>query len=581
MLTLPMAAVAGLALVFFLGSPPPEPAPPATPNPTITPIIAPSQPPPPIAAPTIKTYLDLLHAEFPNGPAFTPLPAALDLTDAAHLILQRRVYVCPRGDIWTMRPDADPLPKVLARAPNETEHIADRDVEYILWTVDSRGDQQASAICRTPGGYELVSASGTQPIPWHRTYRWNSASDWDDNGVTRLIVPTDDGVSIITTGDSLTESYCPLRDSGSGPSPQVLFDLRGLLAWIPADTQPNLNTTVARFVDGQWTILPQSDWPSSIIHLVPMLDGSVLQIRRGDDPQSVQLNIQPLDSPAIDENQIDALVDQLEDPDPDKRTAAFQKLTEFGPGIFPILEKLEPNLPPEAQPRIDQLLEGKIRIKLGGMEIIDDLLTIYSRLSDGGAVFYAPHGVIVEPEKGSPQLVQPAFLVIRPGRSIQLLPGGLTSLLDSNTQLTANHDEWIATRPNVGPMRFLPPRELTPLLRTSELNFTTLVGIDSHGRWIFRPSNAAQPSLILDPTLPDPTPRLAIWLIDTAKQVGWNSANWPVVMRRSDYWMLTDKDWELLPPGDQMQTQPPPERQLLMIDKTGNQYSDGRTTLTV
>src|SRR5208282_5251750 len=116
----------------------------------------------------------------------------------------------------------------------------------------------------------------------------------------------------------------------------------------------------------------------------------------------------------------------------------------------------------------------------------------------------------------------------RPGPSVQLLPPGLTRQLGGVSQLTAFRDEWIATRPDLGPMRFLPPDQLTPLLRPSELRFSTLVGIDSRGRWIFRPPDARTPSLILDPMLPDPTPRLAVWLIDSGKEVGWNAAGWPV-----------------------------------------------------
>ncbi len=62
---------------------------------------------------------------------------------------------------------------------------------------------------------------------------------WDDAGTTRLIVPTDDGVSIISLGDQLSEDHCPLvfPDSTTRPTaaPVVLFDTRGLLAWIPAD----------------------------------------------------------------------------------------------------------------------------------------------------------------------------------------------------------------------------------------------------------------------------------------------------------------------------------------------------------
>jgi hypothetical protein len=578
-LSLLIAAAVGIGIVLLLGNhPEPAPAPPTTQPAMVTTI--PSSPAPAPVVASMQTYAQLLADDFPDNPPGAPLAATLDLSDAAHLILPQRVYLCPRGDLWLAHPGADPLPNVLARAANETEHIADRDVQYVLWTMNSRGDQEARAVCRTADGYELVSATGSQPMPSRPDFNWSGAMDWDDNGTTRLIVPTTDGIDVITVDKTLTESYCPLRSSGSGPAPQMLFDLRGILAWIPADDAVHTNTTAARFVDGAWTKLDPSNWPGSIIHLVPMLDGTVLQIRRGDNPQSVDLVLEPLDSPSIDENQIDSLVDQLDDPDPDKRTEAFEKLTQYGPGIYPILQKVRPNASPIAGPRIDQILASASQTTLGGMEIQDNLLTLTARLSDSGAVFFAPHGVLLDREKGPPQEINPAYLVVRPGRYIQLLPTGLANFVDEQTRLSAFKDDWIAAKPNLGISRFLPPDQLTPLLRPSEQKFTRWVGIDSHGRWIFQPQDSQEPTLILDPTVPDPSPRLAIWTIHSGDEVGWNSAGWPVVMRNSR-WILTDHDWELLPHGDAMNRDVPPQSNTLWVDSHGNRYLDGRSTLTV
>jgi hypothetical protein len=575
------AGAAGVVVVLLFGT---RPAPPPT-LPASQPTEATTQPATTQPAPTaalLSTYAQILSADFPNNPPAAATSTSLDLSDAAHLVLPRRVYLCPRGDLWFTDANSDPLPKVLDRAANETEHVASRQVEYILWGIDSRGNQQARAVCRKGDGYELVSSkSSPLPVPARPGLDWSRAMDWDDDGVTRLIVPTTSGVDILTVDQQITEAYCPLRDSGSGPVPQVLFDLRGLLAWIPADDGIHAGTVVARFVGGHWTKLDATNWPGSILHLVPMLDGSVLQIRRAEDPQNVELVTEPLDSPAIDESQISALVDQLDDPDPEKRSTAYDHLLQYGAGIFPILQKLRPDASPIAGPRIDQILASTTQYNLAGMEIQGGQLTVAARLSDGGAVFCAPLGVTMQRENRPPLLINTAYLVLRPGRYVQLLPSGLAKKLADQTQVLAFHDEWATSRSDVGISRFLPPDQITPLLRSSELGFTRWVGVDNRGRWIFRRPDADQPTLILDPSVLDPSPRLAVWTINSGMEVGWNAAGWPVVRRNSDRWMLTDHDWELLAAGDAAQTAVAPPGNLLLTDSAGNKYLDGRSTITV
>jgi hypothetical protein len=576
-----LIAAASVALVYLFGQHPARPIIIAHPATYASPASVPATHP----TTRIETYGQLLHADLPNYPTTRPWPIPVDLPDAAHVILREPVYVCSRGDLWITRPDADPLPQVLARATNESEHLIDRQISYIVWSLNSRGMLQASAICSTRDGYELVSASAARSIPWHRSYHWDLTMTWIDDSATRLIVPTDTGVSIMTLGDNLTEDFCRLltgpATTAVGP-PRVLFDLRGLLAWIPADGNFGGKTRVARYLDGKWAYLDSTAWPSDIIHLVPMLDGSVLQIRRGSDPGSVQLTIVPLDDPNIDENEIASLTNQLGDDDPDKRVAAYQRLTQYGPGIYPILEKLSPDASPEAQTRIRELLEGRLATKLGGMLVNDNQLSVWARLPDGGVVFSAPHGVTIPRENQNPQVVRPDFLAIRPGEPVRELPPAVVDQLSKpGSTITASRDEWIVTTPDAGPERYLPPNRLDPLLRPSEKNFSKLLAIDGRGRWIFR-DEASHHTLILDPTVPDPTPRLAIWLID-AGAAGWSKSDWPAILRGTAKWVVTDRDFRPLDSSDEIRTAVPNATTMpsLMTDAEGDRYYDGTLGLTV
>ena len=49
---------------------------------------------------------------------------------------------------------------------------------------------------------------------------------------------------------------------------------------------------------------------------------------------------------------------------------------------------------------------------------------------------------------------------------------------------------------------------LVNLLHKDEAGYSKLVGVDRRGRWLFRKPGDNSETLILDPTLPDATPRL-------------------------------------------------------------------------
>ncbi len=283
--------------------------------------------------------------------------------------------------------------------------------------------------------------------------------------------------------------------------------------------------------------------------------------------------------------------------------AAYQRLIQFGPGIYPILEKLSPNAAPEAQARIREILEGKLATKLGGMLVNDNLLTVAARLRDGGVVFLAPHGVTVPREGQDPKVISPDYLAVRPGRPVQELPAvAVDRLSKSGGTIAGWRDEWIVKSPDVGAARYLPPNQLQPLLRPAERNYSNFLAIDARGRWIFQ-DPASHATLILDPTVPDPTPRLAIWLIDAGNGAGWNKADWPVIQRGTAHWVINEQDWQALDPSDEMRTDfaktsfplapatiptsapaaapAAVKTPQLLIDADGNRYFDGQTTLTM
>ena len=97
-------------------------------------------------------------------------------------------------------------------------------------------------------------------------------------------MPSDAGVSIFRFEPKLTEDYRALIDPAAGAdasraSRKPLLDWQGLLAWVPAEDGSRGSRGAARYVDDKWVDLgPAQGWPEQILHLVPLLDGSVLQM---------------------------------------------------------------------------------------------------------------------------------------------------------------------------------------------------------------------------------------------------------------------------------------------------------------
>jgi hypothetical protein len=541
----------------------------------------PSEPPPvaQVIEPAVaRTYLDVVHVAYPKFPATQPLGMPLDLSQAAHLVLEDPVYLSsgPRADLWITRADAPATPDVLKEAVDPQKdvqvHVTRERVVFVHWMPSDKGPWQPWLICsKADQTFEAVSAAGRVPLP-RQDYRWDKAMSWNEN----VVAPCATGVSILQLGPHVTESFHELApadaDRAQLSSPQILLDWKGLLAWLPWEDQKTGGHGAARFVDNAWTDLGESaGFPDKVLHLVPLNDGNVL-ILHANSEVGVQLSLAVLDRLDIDQKKIAELVATLSDPDDTKRQEAYKQLTTYGSGIWPILEKMLDDQEPEAKARLRLLLRAKTTPTLGGMVLIGDRkLRLAAHLSDGGTVFYADGGVsITNPDRpdDEPAVVAPAWISIRPGMPIQLLSGALvTDVTPGKSKIDVVGGDWLVTTDIRGPRRFI-GNGLVQLLRKSESNFSDLIGEDRRGRWVFRKSAAAsatQPTtqdtsssdatLIIDPTLPDPTPRLPVWVFRNAKTVGWDKDGWPVAQRQSSY-ALHEGGWQLMEDKETVYNQP-------------------------
>ena len=539
------------------------------------------------------SYVDLIRRSYPSVAATQPLALPLDLNDAGHFVLNQPIYLCPRGDLWITAVGAPSAADVLKNATDEQIHLTAEQVVFVHWAADEQGKWMPQLVTRgRAGAYEWIDTEGNKKLPTSRPYHWDRAQSWGN----RVVVPTENGVSIISTGSELSESYHQLVPPDNTNRAQFQFDPRGVLAWCPWETAKIGSNGAARFVDGQWTLLDdKAGWPPRLLHLVPLLDGSVLQLVVRPD-NKITPALAALDTVSADEKQIAKLVEQLSDADPAKRNAAFSELTRYGTASWPILEKLLEDQPPEAQIRMHQLLQNRIQPTLGGRTLVDGNVRVIEHFNDGGVLLYAAAGVRIPRENTTPEVVKPAWITIRPGRAIELLDEVLVHEADPAKQhFAAFGDEWLVTDFVAGPRRLM-GNHLEAMLRTDELAFWQPVGVDRRGRWLFHKPTGGSETLIIDPTVPDPTPRLPVWLLDVKEggAVGWQKDNWPVI-KRGGAWVLQENSWQPLDekkdamitvapaPSPAPPTTSPATTQALgpviLVDKDGRKYYDGHKML--
>jgi hypothetical protein len=256
-----------------------------------------------------------------------------------------------------------------------------------------------------------------------------------------------------------------------------------------------------------------------------------------------------------DQQRINQLVAGLSDPDQTNRDASYEQLTRFGPGIFPLLQQLRDNQPPAAQSRIDELLHSKLKLTLGPITLNDGPILTAARLNDGGVVLYCDAGVsIARGSDSQPHIMTPAWLSIRPGYPIQVLPTNFTrDLLPQKQKLFVSQSEWIVGDDANG-LRWFIGNHFQPLQHKSEFSFSEFIGVDAHGRWIMKTPNESDgrsgPTLIVDPNLPDVTPRLPAWEFSAdGGSAGWTSTNWPAA-KKPGVFVLDATGWRNLAPNE-------------------------------
>lgn len=529
----------------------------ALPPPAAAPATAPATVPASAPVPSKPVdYMDVVHLNYPEFPTTQPLPAPVALNEAARLVINDPLYLDPMGELWITRADAESTLNVLKAADERSTHVLKEHVVYVHRWPDESGTWQPQLFCRKDdGSYEIVTRLSRTGLEGRHNFDWGRAFSW--NNV--VVIPTDRGVMLVRPDRRPMELYHEFIPAdqfvpGKYSQPQALIDWRGLIAWMPWENDKLGSKGAARFVKDEkaeehWVTLDSSaGWPERIMHLVPLLDGSILQLVVKED-KSVQVQLMTLDPADVDEKKVAEFVDQLSDPDVAKRTAAFNELTRWGPGIWPILEKLRADQPPEAQVRLEQLLASRITPNIGGMLLQPGPVSVLARSSFGAAMIHSEAGVRLQVEGGDdPPLVAPAWISLVPGQNIQLAPPGLVEELKvKGREMNIVRGEWFVTDENDGPRWWISNHLSGPLLKGKDVEFRQLIGQDGRGRWLFRRNLTDEsPTLVIDPTLPDPTPRLPVWNYAVeGGRVGWTSEDWPAI-KAGGAWALMETEWKPL-----------------------------------
>ena len=508
--------------------------------------LAASQPSTQPKAPT--DYLGVIRDHYPDYPATQPLNRPLALRDAGQFLIPDPVHLDPhRGVLFITRADApttDELYDPKTRPPiNRRQFVLTREhVLYAHWGLDAeQADWQLHLVVPgdKAGTFNLVSRSSRQPLGSASDYDWPRAFSFQQ----RIYVPTRHGLSVFTISPGsmenrrrgevpppiITETRSPPLAEGDGPHApvQVQLDLRGVLAWIPPQGDHRGSTGAIRFVEDQWLRLEGAAWPNSLAHLIPLPDGNCMQVLDTGNGEA-RLAIVSLDPVKVDERKIAQLILNLSDPDIEVRDKAYTELANYGPGAWPIAERMLEGEPEETKARLRDLLRAKVQPFLGGLQLNGRKLSVITRNSDGSVVLHAPDGVTRPRGNNEPQVIAPAFLHVRRGPFIYPLDQELVHEFNPARQkLTSYADEWLVIDDLLGPRRYF-TGTLYPMLRKDQRHFIHFLGIDGAGRYLFRQPDTDTPTLIIDPYLADPVPRLPIWHT-AGTSVGWDKDNWPVL----------------------------------------------------
>ena len=523
---------------------------------------------------------------------FLDMPVTLD--DAARLRVAGPMYLDPAGHLWITRAAAAPVAQTLVHWADTGPTLLRERPVFVHWATDAAGAFTPCVVCQAANGYDFTAGGGVRHWSGPSDCGWSHAFSFADH----VVVPTSTQVIVldVAPGAAIAEHPMTLPQMTPGGNPPLaILDSRGVLAWSPWERGRSGSGGAMRFVDGQWSAV---DAGVHLVQMVPLLDGSLLTIRR-DQPDHVTLAIEPLESAELDRKHLADLIDKLSDDDPDVRDSAYAELSRYGPGLWPVLEQSLDDASPEAKQRIQRLLRGKLAPALGGMVLIDGKLDTVHRQPDGTAVFFASGGVELPGIAAEPIRVVPGWIAMHPGGrfSRPLSPELVADQTPDHFLLTASGDDWYSTGP-AGPRRFL-AGNWDALLKPEESEFDQMVGQDAQGRWVFAASQLTNQYLLLDPTLLDPTPRLPVWSIKIDGTTGMDKQGWPTITRGESSWALHEGGWQTTdkPAAKDRAIAPPPQigggavpavapealptDEPLLVCQDGTRYFDGRTSLII
>ncbi|MGF1632672.1 MAG: hypothetical protein ACFCVE_02380 [Phycisphaerae bacterium] len=537
--------------------------PPADPPAPLTPPPEPPEPP--------ETLLDVIRIDRPTYPTTRPLPQPVLLADAERLVLLHPLHLCARGDLWLAHPQGVAPEIELPKAASRQVHLLRERPLAVHWSPDAAGAWQPEVLLATSAGVDWHHPTGRVSLPAvPEAAAWPLAA-WP-SAVSRgalLFVPTPGGVAVLQRTPAVSVTNIALIANARIPVFVATGD--GLLAWVPwqqGDVPANLvrlrlhtpdlrrPTPAAAESFVVEPLTPEAGWPERVLHAVPMRDGSVVLLHQTAEGKARLHVVVPAD-PTLDRDALQRLVRQLSSREPEERQRAFERLSEYGPAAWPAMQELAARQPPEGRLRLETLLADAQRPRLGVVRPVGRSLQVVSRLRDGGVVLFADL-VEVARSDGPPHTRANAYISVRPARPVQVLPEGLTAELHAGIaagrdthRLEAWQEEWLVLGGPAGPQRWL-GNHFAPLLEDDELAFDTFVGIDARGRWLFADDDGR--TLVLDPTLPDPTPRLPVWVWNPGGQAGRTNTGWPA-MEAGDVFVLGEAGYRGLAkaknaPGD-------------------------------
>jgi hypothetical protein len=610
-------AVGFIAIIVLLSGckrpVPPTPTPVSTTAPTSAPTTA-------IAAtlpqrPPVTTFGQLVKLYYPNSPSTQPLDTPVDLVQAARLTVPDPIYLDRLQNIWITRSDAEETPPVLADAWNQTEHLVRERPAYVHWRTEPTASNHAAhstpvLFCPSRDGRSVQIVEETRSTLLTSKcsdYHWPNTVSFNDV----VIVGTVDGAStFIRTGAGWEESCCAALSDAKQPHAltQFAMDADGVLAYVPPENGNMGSEKTARFADGKWSLLADAkQWPGHFLDLIPLTDGTVLQIiAQPPSPDEIANHKTPrvrlamgiLETQSPDTQLALELIKQLNDDNAKKRQEAFERLAVFGASLWPILEQQMPRQPDAVQEKLQLLLKNKTQPTLGEMEPVDYRLELVARSTGGGALFFDKAGVSVINADGDPTLVAPAWISAVPGQPIHLLIGDAWADIIPREQrvIPMGDSDWLLWDEETGPHEIVGSLNFAAILKPEELQFSEFVGVDRNGRWLFHDPAEHGGTLILDPTLLPVTPQLPVWKFTVPDQgvAGWDQQNWPAYRdTNGNIWMINEDGFHLedqktahfhntaadipraISPGTQPTTaesQPP-----LWVDADGTQYFGGIT----